>query len=185
MKNYKNFVKINERMTNKQLFLQRKKELIKSKSFDIINAWITQNIRTWSISDNSTYAKEFGIIDNTTAKDHYKILDDEICNSILSIINRNFKGIFWDLYFNNKTLNIPKYRDPFLDVYDDNNVSEWDGELGFNTVDEFQKILKIFCVTYTTSKEINAHDLPQVNIVLEFNMTNAMINIKKLTKNIK
>jgi hypothetical protein len=166
-------------MTNKQLFIERKKELIKSKSVSTINAWITQTRRSMNY-DNTVCSHEFGIMDNTFAKENYKILDDEIYTTIITIINKNFKCIFWDLYFNNKTLNIPKYQDPYLNVYDDNEISEWDGELRFDTSDEFQELLKIFCVTYTISKKINVQDLPQVNIVLEFDMNNAMINLTKL-----
>jgi len=172
-------------MTEKQIFKNRKKELLGSpKPFSTLNAWISQERETFSINNNRVYCREFNsCIDSDISKEDGKILDLELYYAIIYVIEKNFKSVLWSLYFNDKTLNIP-YSNPDLDVFSDGGkvyVNEWNGKLNYKSLENFRKILDIFCLTYSTSKRINTTDLPVIDIVLNFNVEKALLNIKDIT----
>ena len=167
----------------KQSMKKEYKEFLSNMSVptDNLHMWINQAQKTFSVYVNQIFSNKFGM-DNEYAIDHSygEITIDEINEAILVIICKNFRLILWNLYFKNKTLNIKHYINPYHSEY-----SKWGARLRYNTIEEFNELLNIFCVKYTITNKINSHDLPTVDITLEFDLKKASQNIKNLIIPIK
>lgn len=151
--------------------------------FSEINFWISQSIGNCYVTVNNIYSDKFRFSGyNIIAKNLGKINDDEIRNSILTVLSKNFRKMFWKLYFDNKTLNLPCYKNAYYNRFKDAvwHTTQLEPELYCHSLEDFLHIMRIFCCEYEiTDEKINIHDLPTIEIRLIINVEKAIENIKK------
>jgi len=117
---------------------------------ETIDAWVTQNQETWSIVKNRIYSNQLGFIGSYIGTQH-SILDEEIEFFILKIASKNLRSI-WDKFF----------------------ISNENQKLNF--ID----ICSTLGITYKIDKEYNIHDLPRINMIINFDVNKIKTNIFKI-----